>query len=60
MDRCPERGSDAAGRYGFLHHDFRLMMLIALGVLPLLLLPRIEHKAPRKQSIAPVAATADD
>jgi DHA2 family multidrug resistance protein len=40
--------------------DFRLMMLIALGVLPLLLLLRIKREPPRTQSIAPVAAAADD
>src|SRR6185437_13788610 len=40
--------------------DFRLMMLIALGVLPLLLLLRPTREPPRAISTAPVAATADD
>ena len=40
--------------------DFRLMMLIALGVLPLLLLLRTTREPPRAMSTAPVAATADD
>jgi DHA2 family multidrug resistance protein len=40
--------------------DFRLMMLIALGVLPLLLLLRTARKPPRTMPSAPVAAAADD
>jgi len=40
--------------------DFRLMMLIALGVLPLLLLLRTTREPPTAISTAPVAATADD
>ena len=39
--------------------DFRLMMLIALGVLPLLLLLRTTHKPARALSTAPAVATAD-
>jgi DHA2 family multidrug resistance protein len=39
--------------------DFRLMMLVALGVLPLLLLLR-SNDAPKAISTAPVAAAADD
>ena len=39
--------------------DFRLMMLIALGVLPLLLLLRGTHQ-PRRASTAPAATVADD
>jgi DHA2 family multidrug resistance protein len=40
--------------------DFRLMMLIALGVLPLLLLLRTTRQPARAISAAPVAAAADD
>jgi DHA2 family multidrug resistance protein len=40
--------------------DFRLMMLIALGVLPLLLLLRTTREPPRSGAGAPVAASADD
>jgi DHA2 family multidrug resistance protein len=40
--------------------DFRLMMLIALGVLPLLLLLRTKREPPMIQSTAPVAASAND
>jgi DHA2 family multidrug resistance protein len=40
--------------------DFRLMMLIALGVLPLLLLLRTTREPPRATSTGPVPATAGD
>jgi DHA2 family multidrug resistance protein len=40
--------------------DFRLMMLIAVGVLPLLLLLRATREPPRTISTVPVRATADD
>jgi hypothetical protein len=40
--------------------DFRLIMLIALGVLPLLLLLRTTREPPGAISTAPVGATADD
>jgi hypothetical protein len=40
--------------------DFRLMMLIALGVLPLLLLLRTTRESPKTIAAEPVPASADD